>query len=490
MIHDVSRAHRSLRLKGLVFIAFLVAYSAFAAVYFLHEKEGLLQHLEEFRRVQEVESVLLEANLAVFDAYGNLFLIGEEVDRPMVVGMVHEHVMVLIEKYQALQRLFPEQAAPYKQLVKRFAEAVVEPSPKKMRALKEALAKNKEGLDSKLIANRELQEERFAEYHRRSDEVAMSALLLGLLGLVILGVGTSLFFGRMAGDVRTLQKRVVEIMKGYRGAPLELSRNDELGSLIDGVNHMARELEHREQELAMERQERFHREQKGFLGHFAAGLVHEIGNPVTAIVGLNRELLENPELECHERGEFLGQIQRYAERLAVISEDLTQLAAPLHAYDQLLDLNRLVRDVAGLLRYDERWYGIDVDLELNPQLPAIKGRDDQLNQVVMNVLINSFDAIREVDGRKPSIQVATRIDGDGSVQLSISDNGIGMDEETQGRCFEAFYTTKDGKRNTGLGLSLCQSIVNAHEGSISIESERGVGTTVRAVFPAAVSETS
>ncbi len=473
---------RTLRFKGLIFTAFLVAYSVFVAVYVMHEKNALLRQFEEYRQIKEAEAVLVEANLALFDAYGKLFLITETVDRKTVVGMVHEEFIVLNEKLNSLKELYPARAETFKGLLKYFADAVTEPSAAKLGTLKEALALNKAELDNLLLLNRELQEERFAEYHRRSDTVAITALLLGLLGLAFLGVGSSIFFRRMAGDIRTLQSRVVEIMHGYRGSALPVSREDELGSLIEGVNQMARELGSREQELEMERQGRSHREQKGSLAHFSAGLVHEIGNPVTAIAGLNQELLDNDQLDPAEREEFRQQIQEYSRRLISITEDLTQIAAPLESDAQLLNLNGIIRDVAGLLRYDERWYGISIDLDLDPNLPAFLAKGDQINQILMNGLTNAYDALQDIKDRSPAISIVTQQEGEAGILLSIEDNGCGMDEQQVSRCFESFYTTKDRKQFAGLGLLLCRSVVESLGGTIGIQSVANEGTKLNISF--------
>ncbi|MBW2273865.1 MAG: GHKL domain-containing protein [Deltaproteobacteria bacterium] len=480
----------SMRTKGLLFIGMLVAYGAFVAAYVLHENGALLKEFEEYRHTQKAEGALIEANLAVFDAYRALFLITERVERKIIVERVHDHVMVLTERYQTLSRLFPEEAEPYKRLIKYFSEAVVDPSVSKLRALKDALGRSKTDLDGLLAANRKLGEERFAAYHRRSNAAALSALLLGLLGLLVLGIGTSVFFGRMARDIRLLQVRVMQITQGYRGAPLEMRRSDELGSLLQGVNQMARDLAHRERELAMERQERFHREQTGSLAHFAAGLVHEIGNPVAAIGALNQALMDDAEMDGKERRESLLQVQGSVQRLVGITNDLTQLAAPLQTGDHIFDLNRLVRDVCSLLHYDERWYGVDIDLDLDPQVPAISGRSDQLNQVLMNLLTNAFDATHELGGTNPVIAISTLYTGDDEVVLIVEDNGSGMDEETQRRCFEPFYTTKDTSQGTGMGLFLGRSIVEAHGGKLSIRSQPGLGSDVRMVLPTARVEPS
>ena len=179
-------------------------------------------------------------------------------------------------------------------------------------------------------------------------------------------------------------------------------------------------------------------------------------------------------------------LQTHIHRLSAITREISEFAAPQPVERLLLDLNGLVRTTAGLMSYDKRMQKVNLKLELDSQLPAIYGVADQLTQVIMNLLINAADAVDAAQQRAPGIIlhpeiVLHSVVSDGHVRLSVSDNGCGMSRDTLNRAFEAFYTTKS--RGTGLGLSLCYSIITGHGGSIEIDSTLGTGTRVHVTLP-------
>jgi len=181
-----------------------------------------------------------------------------------------------------------------------------------------------------------------------------------------------------------------------------------------------------------------------------------------------------------EWGGKLNVLQTQIQRLSAITREISGFASPQPAERQLLDLNSLVRTTAGLMGYDKRMHKVKLRLELDNQLPAIYGVADQLTQVIMNLLINAADALGSVENNTREITLHSEVSGN-NICLSVTDNGAGMDIETLNRAFEAFYTTKS--RGTGLGLSLCYSILTGHGGSIEIDSTQGTGTQVRIFLP-------
>ncbi|MDH3450568.1 MAG: ATP-binding protein, partial [Gammaproteobacteria bacterium] len=149
---------------------------------------------------------------------------------------------------------------------------------------------------------------------------------------------------------------------------------------------------------------------------------------------------------------------------------------------EMLDLNGLLKSTASLLTYDRRFSSIGVRLQLDKELPAIVGVADQLTQVFMNLLINAMDACASQGGQKDCIVLISEPDGD-RVHVCVQDSGIGMSADTLEHVMETFYTTKPFGEGTGLGLSLCDTIVSAHGGELRIESEQGKGTQVHVYLP-------
>ncbi|RRJ85269.1 sensor histidine kinase [Aestuariirhabdus litorea] len=470
---------RTLKGKGWLFVCFLMVYVGIVAQYVLEQKNVLFNQFAHYSELQQTETILIEADLVVFEAYTDLFLMVGNPGRQQVLNNVHQHFVALREKYQQLEMFFPDRAESFKGVVQLLADAVVSPDAARLLTLKDRLASNKQELETLLQANRQMRVEVVRSFQQHSNRVAWEALGLGLLGLLGAGLIISLFFGRMARDIGLLKRRVQQITRGYRGEPLAIRRQDELGALVEGVNKMAGQLRQREQELELERRNRFNREKRGDMQQLIAGLVHELGNPVAAVSGLAQALVEEESEE--ERQLYLDQINQYASRMVGLVEDLTRIGQPMHSSYHMVDLNQVIQHSAGLLRYDERWQGIDVSYELDATIPPIPGRSEQLEQVVINLLSNAFDALEGIPD--PRVEVRTLQSDGESVQFEVEDNGCGITLDRIERVFDTSYSTKGEGEGRGLGLPLCKALIDAHHGSISIESGKGLGTRILIRLP-------
>jgi nitrogen fixation negative regulator NifL len=258
-----------------------------------------------------------------------------------------------------------------------------------------------------------------------------------------------------------------------------------------GVVRDLTERKRAEEELENTRQRYFHREKMAALGQLAAGIIHEVGNPVAAIHGVVESMQTAlgdgkgpaPDAEAMaEVRDWLAMLAQQTGRLTEITREVSQVATPRVSEWQWLDLNEVVRGAARLLHYDPRLEGIGLDLALDAQLPAVFGSADQLTQVIFNLLVNAEHACSELPRGEGQIRVETRA-VNGSVRLTVEDNGCGMDEPALARAFEAYFTTKTSGDGLGLGLSLCRSILAEHGGTCSIASAPGKGTTVKADLP-------
>ncbi|MEH6824164.1 MAG: ATP-binding protein [Motiliproteus sp.] len=470
---------RSLRGKSILFLVVLFTYSLLLAVFVLYQKASLLEQLNAIDQLQQQEEALVDADLAAYSAITELFVMADPGGRQRVLNKVHEQFIQLQQRYAGLLLLQPDRAADFRLMLRGLADTLVRPSPENMLVLRNALAANKRELDQLLALNRVKNKQAVDGYQAHSDRVAQVSLVLAGMGLGLLGWFVAIFFRKQVVDIEQIQARVGEIVDGYRGLPLGSKRDDELGELITGVNQMANRLRQREQELEIERHKQFHVDKMGAIGHMAAGLVHEVGNPVAAILGLARESQEALS-DSDAVSANLVMIVDYAERLGRITEDMAAFNRPRQA-TTWMDLNELVLQVDNLLRYDERWYGIALDKQLAPQLPAIMGDSDQLSQVLMNLVVNAFEAIEKQHPERPRVLIETAV-VDAGVLLRVSDNGCGLTEEQQERAFEAFYTSKQEK-GTGLGLLLCSSIVSGHDGYLRLLPGPTQGLSVEVYLP-------
>ena len=239
-----------------------------------------------------------------------------------------------------------------------------------------------------------------------------------------------------------------------------------------------------QRDLEATRQQYFHQEKMAAIGQLAAGILHEVGNPIAAIAGAAAEVkhaFEN-EMDNDYVTQNVELINEQITRLGKITREIADFASPKPRAREMLDLNGLLKSTASLLTYDRRFSSIGVRLQLDKELPAIVGVADQLTQVFMNLLINAMDACASQGGQKDCIVLISEPDGD-RVHVCVQDSGIGMSADTLEHVMETFYTTKPFGEGTGLGLSLCDTIVSAHGGELRIESEQGKGTQVHVYLP-------
>lgn len=483
----------SVRTKGWLVLGALIVYGILIVLFLLHQKNLLLRDFEQIQKSLEIDSLLKQADTAAFHAVMGGFANVDANDGAASMQRILMHYGILRTKHAELRDQMPEFDLSLAGVEAAMEKAERDPSRANVRALIGELVKTKNEFTSLAEQSQQARQNMSEQYHSKTNSVAMTALLLGMMGVTLLGTIMVLFFKRLTKDLQELQDRALDVVNGYRGAPLPIRRHDEVGQLMAAVNSMATALDRHEKELIVERQKYFHQEKMAAIGALAAGVAHEIGNPIAAISGIAQDMRERRDNEQAVCGEDHckdcrpDMIQEQTERLAAITREISEFASPQPVEPQLLDLNGQLRSTTSLIRYDKRLRRVDLRLELDPNLPAIYGVPDQYTQVIMNLLINAMDALEPVTDRQPEIVISTRTEGE-RVCMTVEDNGLGMEKAVLERAFDAFFTTKPAGKGTGLGLSLCYSIMQTHGGSIEIESAPDAGTRVRVYFP--INETS
>ena len=213
------------------------------------------------------------------------------------------------------------------------------------------------------------------------------------------------------------------------------------------------------------------------VGQLAAGVAHEIGNPLTSISSLVQLLerrIENPDHLIK-----LGRIRTNIERITKIVHELVDFTRPQATDLQAVQINDVIQSAVGLMSYDNRSQKILIDLHLAADLPRIKGSPDKLHQVIVNLIVNAFDAMRE---KGDTILISTTEKAK-MIEIRVQDNGAGMDLAVKDKIFEPFYTTKDVGRGTGLGLSVSHGIIHSMNGTLNVFSEPGEGATFLIQIP-------
>ena len=220
------------------------------------------------------------------------------------------------------------------------------------------------------------------------------------------------------------------------------------------------------------------------IGELAAGIAHEINNPVAIMVeeaGWCEDLLDEG-MEGDQRVEFrraFQQIQTQGRRCKEITHKLLSFARKTDARVVAVQLNDVIEEVIGLLSQKARYANVEVQVELQEDLPVIRASVTEMQQVLMNILHNAVDAMAKTGG---SIRVTSRVDS-GMIRLSIADTGPGIPAVDVDRIFDPFFTTKPVGKGTGLGLSICYGIVKKMGGRIDVESQVGKGATFHVLLP-------
>jgi signal transduction histidine kinase/ActR/RegA family two-component response regulator len=212
-----------------------------------------------------------------------------------------------------------------------------------------------------------------------------------------------------------------------------------------------------------------------------AGVAHELNNPLTVVIAYSDLLSQLEETTAYR--EEVQQILRSALRCQSIVRNLLAFSRRDEPLQTEVDVNQLVRDTLPLFAYQLRVGGVRVEERLNPTVPPIAGDRNRLQQILVNVLNNAYQAIVG-EKRAGYLRVATRA-RDGQIEVEVTDDGPGIAAANLPRVFEPFFTTKPPGQGTGLGLALSLQIARDHGGDILIESSEGRGTTVRVVLPVA-----
>jgi signal transduction histidine kinase len=274
-----------------------------------------------------------------------------------------------------------------------------------------------------------------------------------------------------------LQEKIQQVGEGHLNVSVSFAkRNDEIGDLGRNFNQMVEQLRNSRDEI-----ERLHRTQMSraehlaTLGEMATGLAHEIRNPLAGIAGVVEIIGRDLPATSPARA-VVKDVRQEINQINRILTDLLETARPRQPQIRRSDLNITVEHAVMLARQQALSKPILIDLRKAPALSEVEHDSDQIHQVLLNLLLNSIQAI---DG-KGVIEVAIEESGNNAV-ISVADNGRGIPHEHLPNIFRPFYTTKGN--GTGLGLSLARRIVEEHHGRIEVTSSLGKGTKFIVTLP-------
>jgi two-component system NtrC family sensor kinase len=272
--------------------------------------------------------------------------------------------------------------------------------------------------------------------------------------------------------------------------PLLLSRNLELitlaigtllitGAVLFHVRLMVRELEAQDRSRVELEAQLAHSGRLVSLGRMAAGVAHEINNPLAAIgelAGLIEDLIDDKFLKGSEHGQLfldnVRKIQLHVDRARTVTHRMLGFARRMEPRQDTLNVNEVIEEALSFIEREAGFRSVQLTRQLDPAMPLIQSDRAQLQQVFLNLLNNALDAV--ADGGHIVIRSLAYPD---RVEVAVEDNGTGIPREVQDRIFDPFFTTKAPGEGSGLGLSISHTIMQQLGGSIDFESELGRGTT-------------
>jgi len=273
--------------------------------------------------------------------------------------------------------------------------------------------------------------------------------------------------------VAALVEGTRRVSEGDLTVSIPVQGRHELGQLAKAFNAMIRNLSETQNQLAQA-------DKLASVGRLAAGVAHEINNPLTGVLSyasLLRKRMDHDASACED----LDVIVRETVRCRGIIRGLLDFARPTAPARKPTDLNDVVRKAVSVVMTQLSLQKVDLSLNLDPNLSTAHADGNQIQQVVVNLLLNAADAIGNEGG---NIRATTRPGPDTSIELLVEDTGRGIAPEDLPRIFEPFFTTK-GNHGTGLGLAVSWGIVEAHGGSLEVRSETGRGTCFTLRLPTA-----
>lgn len=293
-----------------------------------------------------------------------------------------------------------------------------------------------------------------------------SVVLLGAVdGLILLVVAAWILRGAVVRPVAGLERAAQRVAAGDLDARVDVRGPGELGRLADAFDSMTASIKAGRESLV--RSERL-----AGVGRLAAGIAHEVGNPLAAILGYADVLLSETDarpLPPELRRDVLERVRAETERIHHIIQELLDYARPPRDEVEEVSVERAVDAARSLVRAQARTRGVTIELNLPAALPPVRASAGRLTQVILNLMLNAADATRGAG----KVTIDARVDGD-RVIIGVADDGPGVPADVAARIFDPFFTTKDVGRGTGLGLSVSQAIIEGYGGTLRLATtERG-----------------
>ncbi|HEX8289240.1 MAG TPA: ATP-binding protein [Pyrinomonadaceae bacterium] len=299
----------------------------------------------------------------------------------------------------------------------------------------------------------------------------ISALVPNLL-LVLLIVRT------ISRPLRKITLAALQVTKGNYGTEIELRKsNDEIGLLANSFNEMSRKMSSDIEQLRCLNEQLVRTEKLAAMGTLAAGVAHEVNNPLASISSLIQMMQSNDGLD-EKTKDNLRLISTQIQRISQVTRDMMDFARARPAAKSSVDINKVIETTLRLASFDKAFQKLKLTKRLEKNLPQIYADGDQIQQVFLNLLLNARDAMP--DGGEIFVETSNKLN---EIIVEITDSGIGIKDDDVKKIFDPFFTTKPTGKGTGLGLAVCYGIITAHNGKIEVLSNESGGTSFLVALP-------
>lgn len=309
------------------------------------------------------------------------------------------------------------------------------------------------------------------EFGREAEAIETTVIQTVAVTLLVTLLGVSILSYSLLRPVRRLVAATNRLASGDLDQEIPVQSRDELGDLTRSFNRMVRNLSQSQRELVRS-------EKLISLGRLSAGMAHEIRNPLNAMKGAMTHIKQRYARDAFIQ-QYAGLVSEEIDRLNRVVSEVLYFAKQPPPRPARADLNKVVLETQAVLADEAAQRGVRFRNSLGGGLPLINLDEHQIEQVLLNLIINAFDAMQ--DGGNIRFITRLREPGLDQVELIVEDDGTGISEEDLVNVCDPFFTTKDD--GTGLGLPLSLGIVEAHNGSLAIESHAGMGTRVTITLP-------
>ncbi len=299
----------------------------------------------------------------------------------------------------------------------------------------------------------------------------VSALVPNIL-LVLLIVRT------ISRPLQRITLAALQVRDGEYGKEVDLRKsNDEIGLLAESFNEMSRKMANDIEQLRQLNEQLIRTEKLAAMGTLAAGIAHEVNNPLASISSLIQMLQSKQNIDA-DTFDKLKLVSAQIQRISQVTGDMMNFARVRSAAKIYLDVEKVIKTSLRLASFDKTFQNLKLETDFDKNLPKVLGDFDQLEQVFLNLFLNARDAMPEGG----ELLVTTTFDKD-FINIEISDNGAGIDESNFKQIFDPFFTTKQTGQGTGLGLAVCYGIITAHGGKINFFPNKTSGATFLISLP-------